>query len=213
MRGELVFRQGNTSFEAGLAGAGFDLEGAAGGRGSVVQDGGDLYASSISMAQDVVTSTGSYTINGGTVTLASFLQIGRLGSATFTQNGGTVSLNRTTDSPLYIGGQTGMNATSSASGTYNLNGGVLNCNNYYATIGRESRAYGTLNVSGSGVASFRSGLIVGMKDNSGGEINQTGGVVNVATGLNQNLGEDLPGGRYKDVGLVLGMNIAWTDNG
>ena len=62
----------------------------------------------IDLAQNDANTDGRYEIHGGSLTLTNtgsgFLQIGRLGTGTFVQTGGTVNVNRNGNA-LMVGGQ------------------------------------------------------------------------------------------------------------
>jgi fibronectin-binding autotransporter adhesin len=143
--------------------------------GTVVQNGGTVtVANEVQMAGMAAgATTARYELYGGTLTIGSFLQVGRLGTGVFIQDGAdtVVNINRNDDA-LTIGG--------TGTGTYTLSNGTLNVNNHLAQIAVNGTATGTLNVSG-GVANFKRGLVLARRDNSVGTLVQDGGVVNVGT--------------------------------
>ena len=112
---------------------------ARGGTGTFNQTGGtNTVTSSLTIAQANV--SGSYNLSGGTLS-APVEYIGDYGAATFTQNGGTNIVNGT----LHLGNHAGPGYLSS--GTYNLNGGVLQANSIVR--GTESNSIvATMNFNG-----------------------------------------------------------------
>jgi hypothetical protein len=144
-------------------------------------------------------NTGSYTMSGGSLTLlsgtppplvggsAASLRVGDFsGTGTFTQTGGTVSV----DGSLNIGNQGG-------TGYYNISGGALNLANGLFAIGRTAgsnpASTGTLNISGAALVNVSgpvgTNFIVGDRDAGGaqgvGTVNQSGGtfVIGANVGL------------------------------
>lgn len=89
--------------------------------GSVSVSGPLYLGENITNGNTVYTGSASYTLNGGTITLnttnAGFLQIGRSSSSTFTQNGGLITASRN-GTALAIG--------ASDNGTYTITSGTFN---------------------------------------------------------------------------------------
>lgn len=114
-----------------------------------------------------VSSTGSYTISGGSLTVtASPMDVGWYGSGTFNQTGGLV----TTDNFLIVGRQTG------STGVYAISGGTAMNTGSFLGVGQQGS--GTLNVSGSGVVvAAGAGLSIGGLYGGGGN-----GTVNLSSG-------------------------------
>ncbi|MEX0642090.1 MAG: hypothetical protein WD468_05285 [Pirellulales bacterium] len=133
-----------------------------------------LLDSSLTIGRTAGTSTGIFTMTGGTLTVSStvgsngFLLVGRDRPGTFNQSGGTVTVERNNPDPgpnvgtLFIGDQGG-------AGIYNLTGGTLNIvdwtNNTLATtfVGRSagSGGSGTMTINGATAVANLSHLIVG----------------------------------------------------
>ncbi len=160
--------------------------------GNVTQSTGTTLTTSELAVGTGAGNTGSYTMTGGSLILpagtppplvggsASSLRVGDFGgTGTFTQSGGSVSV----DGSFNIGNQGG-------NGTYAISGGSLTLNNGLSSIGRTTSsvagastgllqisAAATVNISGT------STLIIGDRDASGpqgvGTITQTGGTLAV----------------------------------
>ncbi len=136
------------------------------GNGTVEQQGGSITVNgSLRLATD--TSTASYTMAGGTLALNStpsgYLQIGRGGTATFSQSAGAISSTRTLTA-LTIGNQNGAN------GAYTLTGGSFTAvggSNAHVELGTHGGA-GTLTLNGSGAVVALSGsmFLAANKNNS-----------------------------------------------
>ena len=115
------------------------------GSGTFIQTGGDVTTGdSVRLAVNSASSVGRYEIHGGTLTTSGtangYLQVGRLGTGTFIQTGGTVTVNRANDA-LNIGDKSG------GRGTYRISGGTLNVVNHNTGVGVAGT--GLLDVLGS----------------------------------------------------------------
>jgi autotransporter-associated beta strand protein len=152
--------------------------------GKVTQDGGEVVgAAPIRLAMNDSASVAYYNLNGGTVSLTnseSFLQIGRNGTGTVSQAGGTVTVARNR-----LGNASGgviIGHVSTGVGTYDLTGGALYCTNSTAssdTISASSsgacigyEGTGTLTVNGATAsASFKGDVLIASRDGSTGTLN------------------------------------------
>ena len=147
--------------------------------GKVVQNSGTVNVSDeMQMAGLVEGHTGTtarYEIHGGTLTVGTFLQIGRLGTGDFVQDGtSTVNMNRNDETRPDHGRRR------DGSGTYTLDAGTLNVPNGYLTLG--SSGTGTLTISGAAQANFLKGASLGTSGTGNGRLVQNGGVVTVGNG-------------------------------
>jgi fibronectin-binding autotransporter adhesin len=138
----------------------------------------------------VADSSGSYTINSGSLTVGGSIGVGAASTGTtgpgniFTQNGGTVTVTGsafgngdyvgvgTSDhiGELFIGGAAGPD-NDGGTGTYNMNGGVLNVGlieDGHAGLGVMNQTGGTVNAS----------LWLGNAGGSSGTYNLSGGTLN-----------------------------------
>ncbi len=87
------------------------------GNGTFTQTGGTHTIERVLDMADQPTSTSSYSMQGGTLTVKSSVLVGSSGHATFTESGGTVNAGDDLDIAAFSG-----------SGVYNLRGGTLNVN-------------------------------------------------------------------------------------
>ena len=132
-------------------------------------------------------SAGVLNVSGGTLSFRTALQIGNFGGAgVVNQTGGIVSLPGTCGDPAYcsllrIGNDGG-------SGIYNINEGTLILNGGLIVLGHSTglnpASTGILNISGglvelSGNQNSSGQLILGVNNNSHGEINQSGGILRI----------------------------------
>ncbi len=113
------------------------------GDGTVIQQGGTVtMGKNIDLAQNDANTDGRYEIHGGSLTLTNtstgYLQIGRQGTGTFVQTGGTVTVSRNGDA-LMVGSQ------GNATGRYEMSGAssVLNVPNGMLYVGANNSADGT----------------------------------------------------------------------
>jgi hypothetical protein len=116
------------------------------GTGSFAQIGGNHIIKGNLIIGDSLGSAGSYTMTGGSLSVAGDEFIGNYGSATFTQNGGSHSANSIA---LAINGQNGV--------TYNLNSGTVSAPNgiaiFYQTF--QTQQGGIFNVTGTSTVDGR----------------------------------------------------------
>ncbi len=97
---------------------------------------------------------GHFTASGGTLN-ATTLRVGNNGAGTFDQSGGAVNVN----AYLFIGAE-----ANSATGTYTMTSGTLTVSNQLVSVGRYGT--GTLDVSGTAVATASKGVRVGFTNGS-----------------------------------------------
>ena len=162
-----------------------------GGNGSLNISGGSLSASR-NFRVGNEGGTGSINITGGSLLIGGTddIFIGRdRGTGVVTQSGGIVDFNHNT----FIGN--GNNASSSTSGTYNLNAGVLNVKREFA-IGREganATHTGTLNVTGGTLTKTGDEKFLVGHNNGKGFVVQSGGTITANNELyigNENSGAE-----------------------
>jgi len=115
------------------------------GRGTFLQFGGDVTTGdAVRLAVNSASSTGRYEMHGGTLditgALNGYLQVGRVGTGTFVQTGGTVIVRRNAIA-VSIGDKVG------GRGTYEISGGTLRVTNN--TLGVGVQGTGMLDVRGS----------------------------------------------------------------
>jgi len=139
----------------------------------------------------VPATTGTYTLDDGTLTVAATTHVGSDGVGTFNQNGGTHTADR-----LLLGENAGGN------GTYNLTGGILNDD---AIVG--DAGVGVVNTSG-GTHNVTGDLILGNKVTGDGTYNVSGTGEVVVTGTTR-VGREGSGaltvaddGRFTGTGFV-----------
>lgn len=149
---------------------------------------------------------GTYNLTGGTLNLGNWATVGRAGGdGEFILTSGTINKSTEVGGPLVIGifdggiGSTGymkqdagtvklgselwigQGANSDgnlASGTYDLNGGLIDMNNWIA-VGREGGT-GVLNINGGTLRKFGGGGSFTLTGT--GTVNQTGGIVDIRAG-------------------------------
>ena len=162
-----------------------------GGNGTLNISGGSLSASR-NFRVGNEGGTGSINITGGSLLIGGTddIFIGRdRGTGVVTQSGGIVDFNHNT----FIGN--GNNASSSTSGTYNLNAGVLNVKREFA-IGREganATHTGTLNVTGGTLTKTGDEKFLVGHNNGKGFVVQSGGTITANNELyigNENSGAE-----------------------
>ena len=88
------------------------------GKGTFTQNGGSVYGKDVRVGEEAG-SMGLYTLNLGTVAPIYWIQVGRLGTGKFVQNGGDVVIYGKNDNKLNLGDQP------SGYGTYIINNGLL----------------------------------------------------------------------------------------
>ncbi|MEX0642091.1 MAG: PEP-CTERM sorting domain-containing protein [Pirellulales bacterium] len=147
-----------------------------GGNGFFAQSGETssvLIDSSMTLGRSANSSSGTYTISGGTLTVSStvggngFVIVGRARPGTFNQSGGTVTIQRNNTSvnfgTLFIADQ-------GANGTYSLTGGTLNVLNWannsmaVTSIGKNETTgtgVGLMTINGATAAANLSHVVVG----------------------------------------------------
>jgi len=180
------------------------------GNGTFIQHDGDVTpGNSVRLAVNSGGAVGHYEIHNGTLTLSNassgYLQIGRLGTGTFLQTGGTINVHRTSDEAVVLGDK-----SAGSHGTYTITGGQLNVTghamkvgdlgtgivhhsggaialtggtNGQLLLGYEGSGDGTYNLSGTGQVSANR-IYVGY--NGTGAFNQTGGTI-TTTGSDSDL--------------------------
>lgn len=149
---------------------------------------------------------GTYNLTGGTLNLSNWTSIGRNGAdGEFNMTSGTINKSQETSGQLVVGifdggigstghfkqdggtvklgaelwlGQGANSAGNLASGTYDLNGGLIDMNNWIA-VGREGGT-GVLNVNGGTLRKLGGGGSFTLTGT--GTVNQTGGLVDIRAG-------------------------------
>src|SRR5204862_7019177 len=152
-----------------------------GGTGIFNQTGGtNTVTTSLTIAQ--YNDSGSYNLSGGTLT-APVEYVGDYGAGTFTQNGGTNTVNGT----LHLGNH---DSGPASSGTYNLNGGVLQADGIVRgtesthIIGSVNFNGGTLRAGADNNTWVPNGLNLYVKA-GGAKIDTNGYNVTIDSGLSQ----------------------------
>ena len=190
--GEIFIGGNNQNGQFGCQSASIPCSGAFiqdGGTVTVDHSGNPAYGYYADMQIGIVGGTGSYTLNSGTLTTPSTIEIGNTTSGnTFTQNGGTVNTGN-----IWIANADG------SGGTYTLNGGVLNAgvavgvggtgvfinaggtqNGGDVVLGAySSAASGTYSMTGVNSVLAANNIIVGQEGY--GEFNQFAGSVTAAS--------------------------------
>lgn len=150
-------------------------------------------------------STGTVTVNGGTLSGNTWMVVGRRGTGTMTVNGGTVQKTganhlvvgdlggtgtlKVTNGTVSISGELRLGSGSGSVGTFNMEGGTLTTTNWLA-IGRESngqKGTGTMNISGGTITKNGVGSLT--LNGVSSTVNQTGGVLNITYSDTVNVGD------------------------
>ncbi len=145
-----------------------------GGAGAVIIDGGNLTAASELWIAEPGASSGAMTVNAGSVSVGSWLPVGRNGSGNLDVNGGSVTVS---GQNVTVGSFVG------ASGVVTLNGGTMSTTNVAANQGIfivGEGGTGLLNVSGSAVlnVSGAPGVQLARTATGAGAVNLNGGTIN-----------------------------------
>jgi uncharacterized protein with beta-barrel porin domain len=173
--GHMASTTGSYNLGSGNLSAYYEIIGSAG-TGSFTQSGGIHTVDSIIMLGSNSGSSGSYTMDGGNLTLGNGkIYVGYYGNATFTQTGGSVTVNR---GDLTLGYGSGSN------GTYTMSDGSLRVNNFL-NVGAPwsnsgSNGSGTFNQTG-GTVSVGSSLYIGTQ--GPGTYNMSGGSLSIGNQL------------------------------
>lgn len=166
-----------------------------GGVGYVVQNGGAVSLRRLFISEFAGSAGSTWDLNAGTLTASDVVNIGRTQQGTFTQNGGTF----TTSTDLYVANAAEGGA--GATGTYNMNAGVLTVGGTHTVVGRGGVGQfvqngGTVNLRRLFVAEFAGSAgstytmnggtlnltdFMGVGRSEAGVFTQTGGTVNEAT--------------------------------
>lgn len=170
------------------------------GRGTVEQSGGTVSLSAGGgspnlVLGDTVGSSGTYTLSGNGMLLASANEyIGNSGTGVFNQTGGT----NTGSFFLYLG------FASNGAGTYSLSGGSATFNSGTLVGGAGT---GILNVSGTGV--LNAGLTLTVADAPGSAVNLSGGTINTGA---LNFGGAPEDFNWTSGKLNLTTSVVWDPN-
>ncbi len=164
-----------------------------GGEGHVVQNGGTVNVRRLRVAESAGSAGSTYTLNSGALTTSYIVEVGRTELATFTQNGGTVTIN----SDMYIANKQEGGGTPGGS-TYKITNGTLTVTGTHTVVGRGDDGHfvqdgGTVNLKRLFVSEFGGSADSTYTMNAGtltlsqrmevgrselGTFTQTGGVVN-----------------------------------
>jgi len=199
-----TFNQSGGTFNAG----GQLRVGNSGGNGTLILGGAGVVNANDEMMIGVDgNSVGVVNQNGGTVNVGALVHVGRSGgTGTFNLSGGSfiIGAGRTTgDRDFVVSADAGSHGTmnqtggtlssrwsfvgrgGNPNGVYNMSGGTLNTTGWLRVA--ENGSTGTFNLSGNGVLNLGNGdtdfgddlLVVGVDANSKGNLNITGGTINL----------------------------------
>ena len=180
--------------------------------GTLNLDAGTWSANSWVVLGETANTTGRVDMTGGSAdfsAMSDVLSIGQRGDGTWTQSGGTTTINGGANR-LLIGRWNG------GDGTLNLSGGTIT-NNSGTVIGHDAGATGEMNISGGMLTSNGGEFQVGRSGN--GTINQSGGTVEtngwVAAGrFDNSTGDiDMTGGIFRQTDATRGTLIGEQGTG
>lgn len=170
-----------------------------------------------------VGSSGTYTLNGGTLNTQSQIHVGEFGSGTLDILGGTLNRNANTGNPVVIGDRT--NASGAAShGTVNHSAGTFTTTselwiaNGSQGVGTEGGIY---KLSGTGVLNISNWFAIGrlggtgVFEMTGGTVNKTNGANNVtiSTGTNGSGTVNQSGGTFNNTASLTFVGESWNGDG